>query len=144
MLSTLKRYITKRREITPKIYSTPCLAATIVEGNGSTAQFDRSDTGGQAQEEIPTVIAPLPVNGTTSKSGASLKQQPPTIPRPHMSLGVSPERARTLQTTRQMLSHVGHLTEELLRASDEKVNLAQAAYESVSLVLYPRTLVNLC
>lgn len=52
-----------------------------------------------------------------------------------MLLNVPPQRARTPQTTRQMLSHVGHLTEELLRASDEKVNLAQAAYESVSLFL---------
>jgi len=40
-------------------------------------------------------------------------------------------RTKPLDTTREMLSHIAWLSEELLRASEEKVNIAQAADDSV-------------
>lgn len=46
-------------------------------------------------------------------------------------MGLPPERRKTPQTTREMLSHIAWLSEELLRGCQEKVNLAQAAHDSV-------------
>jgi hypothetical protein len=46
-------------------------------------------------------------------------------------MSIPPERIKSPQTTREMLSHIGWLSEELFRASEEKVNLAQAGYDSV-------------
>ena len=45
------------------------------------------------------------------------------------------ERAKQPNSTRELLSHIGWLSEELLRASQEKVNLAQATYDSVRPIL---------
>jgi hypothetical protein len=46
-------------------------------------------------------------------------------------MSIPPDRMKPPQTTREMLSHIAWLSEEVLRASQEKVNLAQAAYDSV-------------
>jgi len=43
-----------------------------------------------------------------------------------------PDRRKSPETSREMLSHIALLLEEILRASEEKVNLAQASYDSVS------------
>lgn len=121
MLRTLKRYISKRRELTPSV---PVAIPLSAEGNGS-VQLDIS----AAEEDTSTDIAPLvAVDETASQPGVSHKPQSLAI----VSLSVPAEGTKIPQTTRQMLSHVGYLTEELLRASEEKVNIAQAAYDSVS------------
>lgn len=46
-------------------------------------------------------------------------------------MSIPPDRTKLPQTTREMLSHIAWLSEEVLRASQEKVNLAQAACDSV-------------
>jgi hypothetical protein len=46
-------------------------------------------------------------------------------------MSIPPDRMKLPQTTREMLSHIAWLSEEVLRASQEKVNLAQAACDSV-------------
>jgi hypothetical protein len=45
---------------------------------------------------------------------------------------LSPRSATELENKPEILSHVAWLSEEILRASEEKVNLAQASYDSVS------------
>jgi hypothetical protein len=46
-------------------------------------------------------------------------------------LGIYPGRRKPPKTNRELLSHVAWLSEELLRAAQEKVCLAQAANDSV-------------
>ncbi|KAF9459538.1 hypothetical protein BDZ94DRAFT_1324684 [Collybia nuda] len=126
LLSTLERYITKRRTMIHKIHST--IVDSVEQRNGSATKFDMSDRGAQAPEETPTTSMTPLLNEATPKSGLSSKILSPWKRTPI----TSSEHTRTPHTTRQMLSHVGYLTEELLRASDEKVNLAQAVYESIN------------
>lgn len=59
-----------------------------------------------------------------------------STPRTPTPMGVPPERVKPPETTREMLSHIAWLTEELQRASREKVNLAKAATDSVGLQCY--------
>jgi hypothetical protein len=46
-------------------------------------------------------------------------------------VSVPPERSKPPQTMQEMLSYIAWLSEEMLRTSEEKVNLAQAAHDSV-------------
>ena len=46
-------------------------------------------------------------------------------------LGISSSRRKSVKTNRELLSHVAWLSEELIRAAQEKVCLAQAANDSV-------------
>jgi len=64
-----------------------------------------------------------------SRHGPHFSETPP--PQTPTPMSISPECAKSPQTTREMLSHIGWLSEELWRASEEKVNLAQATYDSV-------------
>jgi hypothetical protein len=47
------------------------------------------------------------------------------------ALGIPPDHRKPPKTNRELLSHVAWLSEELLRAAQEKVGLAQAANDSV-------------
>jgi len=66
---------------------------------------------------------PRPVRKTYATSVAT-----PRTPTP---ISIPPERAKSPHTTRELLSHIGWLSEELSHASEEKVNLAQAGCDSV-------------
>ena len=98
-------------------------------------------------EPPPTPVQNLsmPLNGDrfstaffVGHSGSPTKNQGTPTPLPVMRLvctptpmSIPPNHTIMPQTTREMLSHIAWLSEEILRASDEKVNLAQAAYDSV-------------
>jgi len=56
----------------------------------------------------------------------------PSSPATRIPGSVPPELSQTPETTREMLSHVAWMAEELLRASQEKVNLSQANHDSVT------------
>jgi hypothetical protein len=64
---------------------------------------------------------------------SSMKSSRPETP--HSStltpLGISPSLLKPPETNRELLSHIAWLSEELLRAAQEKVCLAQAANDSV-------------
>lgn len=74
-------------------------------------------------------LSSLP-NPSTPLKGFRLEAS--ATPRTPTPMGVPPERIKAPETTREMLSHIAWLSEELLRAGEEKVNLAQAAHDSVS------------
>jgi hypothetical protein len=61
------------------------------------------------------------------EAGASTETSRPSTP-----LIVSLERSTLPQSTRELLALIARSSEEIIRASEEKVNLAQAAYDSVS------------
>jgi hypothetical protein len=102
-------------------------------------------------EPPPTPIQNLstPLNGSRSSSScpvSATKGQSTPVPAPPVKmplitsfattrtptpLSIPLNRVKPPQTTREMLSHIAWLSEEILRASEEKVNLAQAAYDSV-------------
>jgi hypothetical protein len=132
LLSTLKQYIKKRREMMHKFHSNR--ATTNIGENDAAAQLVGLDVEAETREEFTINPTPPVANGSTSPSGNPPRTQSPVDLRTHTSLSIPPDLTKTPRTTRQMLSHIGYLTEELLRASDEKVNLAQASYESVSSV----------
>lgn len=73
------------------------------------------------------VAQPTSVNGQELNEPFTLVS-PANLPMPR-------DRMRTPQTSREHLSHVAWLSEELLRSSQEKVNLAQATADSVGLRL---------
>ncbi|KAJ7582458.1 hypothetical protein C8J56DRAFT_954809 [Mycena floridula] len=52
-------------------------------------------------------------------------------PRTPTPMGVPPERVKTPETTREMLSHMAWLSEEIMLIIEEQVNLAQAADDYV-------------
>ena len=52
-------------------------------------------------------------------------------PRTSTPISVLSEPLKPPRTTREMLSHMAWLSEEILRTSEEKVNLAQTTYDSV-------------
>jgi hypothetical protein len=56
----------------------------------------------------------------------------PSSPAARIPGSVPPELSQPPETTREMLSHVAWMAEELLRASQEKVNLSQANHDSVT------------
>jgi len=84
-----------------------------------------------------TSNVPLPPQNTPTQVGPSTPQPNSKDPtsattlRTPPPLSIPPERVKSPRTTREMLSHIAWLSEELLHASEEKVNLAQAGYESV-------------
>jgi hypothetical protein len=67
--------------------------------------------------------------------GASRKGQTASPP---MQTTTPSGHAESQQTTHQMLSHIALLADELFRASEEKVNLVQAAFDSVSRLIFSR------
>jgi hypothetical protein len=97
-------------------------------------------------EPPPTPVHNLltPLNGSTpSRPASPTKDQGTPAPtktplvaslattRTPTPMSIPPNRMKPPQTTREMLSHIAWLSEEIQRASEEKVNLAQAAYDSV-------------
>lgn len=56
-------------------------------------------------------------------------------PRTSTPGSVPPELQKDTETTREILMNIGWISEELLRASQEKVNLAQTNHDSVMHIL---------
>ncbi|KAF6764955.1 hypothetical protein DFP72DRAFT_869640 [Ephemerocybe angulata] len=67
------------------------------------------------------------VDGPQANPLPNILLQPPNALAP---MPVPIERTRQPRTSREYLSHIAWLSEEVLRASQEKVNLAQATYDS--------------
>ncbi|EAU88434.1 hypothetical protein CC1G_05200 [Coprinopsis cinerea okayama7 len=104
LLPTLRSYIQLRKSIAEK-------------GEEHTGRANASTVDAMAADGTPSTSKDS--NETLFSIGDA---QGMAIPR---------ERARAPETTREYLSHVAWLSEELLRASQEKVNLAQATTDSV-------------
>lgn len=86
-------------------------------------------------EPPPTPINKLATLNDSRTPGAAtpnpLRQSSYFATRMSTPMSLPPNRVKRPTTTREMLSHAAWLSEEIQRASDEKVNLAQAAYDSV-------------
>ncbi|KAF8964091.1 hypothetical protein BDZ97DRAFT_1660868 [Flammula alnicola] len=107
LLPTLQRYIKQRRAM-----------AGISEHEHQAEATDE-----QASTSSPIGDAHFPPGRSNGESRSS-----PRTPTPG---SVPPELQKAPETTRELVSHVAWMSEELLRASQEKVNLAQTNHDSV-------------
>ncbi|TRM59478.1 hypothetical protein BD626DRAFT_508442 [Schizophyllum amplum] len=131
LLPMLRQYIARRHELAGVPNPSPVQVETVTESqsNGNIA----TELAGTLKRSISR---PPLVNGTSSfhlpmTPVRRLTADALSTPRTPNPFGIPPERAKTPQTTKQMLSHLAWLSEEIVRASEEKVNIAQAAYDSV-------------
>ncbi|KAH6918824.1 hypothetical protein BKA70DRAFT_1087832 [Coprinopsis sp. MPI-PUGE-AT-0042] len=80
--------------------------------------------------QLRTAVAQASLDGQQHDTNKQELKEAFTLVSP-ANLPMPRERMRTPQTSREHLSHVAWLSEELLRSSQEKVNLAQATADSV-------------
>ncbi|KAF5324586.1 hypothetical protein D9611_004456 [Ephemerocybe angulata] len=106
LLPMLREYISLRQSIA----SPPEVSKLETEGQVDGGPSDAAATQGPKANPLPNILL-----------------QPPNALAP---MPVPIERTRQPRTSREYLSHIAWLSEEVLRASQEKVNLAQATYDS--------------
>jgi len=86
--------------------------------------------------DSPTAIIPSTAGDlcpdNSDKFSLHHNRTSPSSPATRIPESVPPELSHPPVTTREMLSHIAWMTEELLRASQEKVNLSQANHDSVT------------
>lgn len=103
LLPMLNEYIELRRSLASKKAASSSDSSEAPAGGSEQAQ--------QAPASRPTITLPERTNSSAPMS-------------------VPIERTRKPETSREYLSHIAWLSEEVLHASQEKVNLAQATYDS--------------
>jgi hypothetical protein len=130
LLPTVQRYTSRRREMVDRLYK-PCLIAVT----GSSGSGVSPDVDVPLKEERSSSPPPLTIRDHTS---SSLLESISASHSASRTSRVAPSTRRNLshsesqQTTQQMLSQIAWLSDEIFRASEEKVNLVQAAFDSVS------------
>jgi hypothetical protein len=143
LLPTIQKYFALRRSIASQKQRETSIAAedsikvdSILPPNESSIPITESSTPRTAlngtqissdQSHSPTKLPGTPKPKKPSALSVSL-----ATPRTSTPMSIPPERLKPPLTTREMLNHMAWLSEEILRASEEKVNLAQAANDSVS------------
>ncbi|RDB21519.1 PHD finger protein ING1 [Hypsizygus marmoreus] len=131
LLPMLQKYILKRREMNLSSVSKPRdnVSATHeeVDSDGKSATSLHL-THVDPSDGVHSQAAPLSngLNKATQRLPSEAWATLQTIPDDGLT-----NRLNNPITTRETLSHIALLTEELLRASEEKVNIAKAAYDSV-------------
>jgi len=116
---TLQRYISKRREMADQLRIPGLLACSSKLLPGALKEERLS-----LPRSLPSLTLPMSL-GSTSLGKLRIATQSPTLFK----------HAESQQTTQQILVHIAWLADELFRASEEKVNLSQAAFDSVSLLM---------
>jgi len=143
ILPTLLKYIRLRRSIASRSHSDPPVDPGLtnggVENNATSPATTPKDS---VYAPSPTLAAlniqsPDKLLSTTPLPPFKRTQISNATPRTPTPMSIPPERLKIPQTSREMLSHMAWLSEEILRASQEKVNLAQSAYDSVSVSQRP-------
>lgn len=133
---------TERRAVAGYVSSLLPMLNEYIELRRSLASKDTASSSAtkEAPVEVPTegdeATPQTPSKSDTLKSDVAVV---PTIVLPNRTNSSAPmpvpiERTRKPKTSREYLSHIAWLSEEVLRASQEKVNLAQATYDSVRLI----------
>jgi hypothetical protein len=138
LLATLLKYIQLRRTIASRSRSGLLVDPGSVNGMENSASSSATTPKDFVYAPSPTLAASDIHPQSAEKLLASTPLTPfkrtlsNVTPRTPTPTSIPPERLNPPQTSREMLSHMAWLSEEILRASQEKVNLAQAAYDSVS------------
>ncbi|KAF7971640.1 hypothetical protein HWV62_20676 [Athelia sp. TMB] len=111
LAKTIKEYIALRRSLE--------LCPQVAFAEQNIPASEPSPTPIKKSQSTPLMSTPDPLRQSSYFTRVST---PMPLP---------PNRVKRPQSTREMLTHTAWLSEEIQRASDEKVNLAQAAYDSV-------------
>lgn len=130
LLPTFHKYVARRMAMAQPNPVVEEVSTESVRPNNIPKQERLSTPPAVFSIDIPIGISPSKLGPSTPLRKLRADSTPAT------PMGIPPERVKPPQTTREMLSHIAWLSEELLRTSEEKVNLAQAAYDSVRLY-YP-------
>ncbi|KAF5386908.1 hypothetical protein D9615_001739 [Tricholomella constricta] len=135
LLPTLLKYIKKRRDLV----RTCVPSNSESDENHSTLIHEVEPKEEQPRSPKPIPASSMPNEPTFARLQSTMPSAAPqgiqgdrsAVPQLSTPLALPRNFVKPPTTTRQMLSHIAGLAEELLRASEEKVNVAQAAYDSV-------------
>lgn len=129
LLPTLQRYISKRREIAVHFR----IPAPVMGSNSGV--FRDIDVPFKSERlSSPRSLPSLAPSGGMSLEAVSGGHSAPWAPHTSSTTTQTPtpsDHAENQKTTQQMLSHIAWVADELFRASEEKINLVQAAFDSV-------------
>lgn len=130
LLPSIHQYVKLRQGLTPRSNGEqPAIDSQSAIGNIYLAQ-DLAVAPDTKSSQTGQSISPM--NGSESLlSGVELIRAVPVLATRTSTNMPVPSTSTKPQMSREILSHIAWLSEEILRASDEKVNLAQAAYDSV-------------
>ncbi|TFK42825.1 hypothetical protein BDQ12DRAFT_676851 [Crucibulum laeve] len=129
LLPIMQKYMVKRKKLAASIHGSTSGQNSQMNGIAHETESQTSHTNGKhAQETKIDLSSAVPIPVTPFRR---LQMESRASPRTPTPMDIPPERTKTPETSREMLSHIAWLSEELLRASQEKVNLAQTAHDSV-------------
>jgi hypothetical protein len=136
LLPTLQGYISKRREMADQLRIPAPLAVTssnsgVLPDMGIPFKAERLSS----PRSFPSLTTPADESLSLLESlsvGHSTSGTPRIASSTTTQTSAPSDHAESQETTRQMLSHIAWFADELSRASEEKVNLVQAAFDSVS------------
>ncbi|KII88868.1 hypothetical protein PLICRDRAFT_175126 [Plicaturopsis crispa FD-325 SS-3] len=128
LLPSIQQYIALRRSLVSYLDGAVALGSST-EVPDVPMNEAKDDSGSKTPEPTAHLMSispqrpPVGVNHTepTQTVGGSTSK----------SSSIPPGQTKPPKTTRELLSHIAWLSEEVLRASEEKVNLAQAACDSI-------------
>ncbi|KDQ60561.1 hypothetical protein JAAARDRAFT_31518 [Jaapia argillacea MUCL 33604] len=137
--SSLQKYIEMRISLagrTPDSAMDPDIAMDDASnGDGPNRTVEKSTKMEAECDEVPPLHSSHLPSSTESPTLLQLSRNQQSIPStpsfPIPSPFLSDTAAQPPQTTRALLSRVAVLSEEVVRATQEKVNLAQAAYDTI-------------
>ncbi|PBK77804.1 hypothetical protein ARMSODRAFT_946680 [Armillaria solidipes] len=115
--NTIRLYIAHRRAVAQ--ITTPNITKELAGKHSSEA-----GTASEGASETPATDAPLPSTPLHNQLGVGTPQIPATPFLPQ-------ERIKEPKTSREMLGQIAWLIEELIKAGEEKVNLAETTYSAV-------------
>jgi len=124
LLETVRKYISLRIQ----------LASRLVDTKQNEMDFSTASDAEAMQVDQPAQAAGSPhrhqqVNGDEASNDARKASPTASVARSLESSSV--ELPASKETTRTLLQHIAQVSEEALHASEEKVNIAQTAYETV-------------
>lgn len=139
LLPSLQRYISKRREMANQLRTPPDPLVVMDSNNSALSDRDVSfkEERSSSPSSLPSLTIPNEILHVESTSVQHNTSRTPRIPFP-----TPVDHGASQKTSEQMLSNIAQLADELLRASEEKVNLVQAAFDSVSPFITP--VIELC
>lgn len=124
LLETVRKYIALRMQLTSR----------LVTGVGLQQNFSSASDVEAMQVDQLSPSACLPPrdqqdNGDEASSDARKTSPTPSVARSLESSSIKLPASK--ETTQTLLQHIAQVSEEALHASEEKVNIAQTAYETV-------------
>jgi hypothetical protein len=121
LLTSVRRYIHLRESFAARNAQDDSAHAAAAPSNAADVNNVDVDQGGDAPPDAMQVDSAEPSHGkATTVDDDAANASPPAANQP-----------KPKGTTRTLLQHIAQTSEEAIRAAEEKVNIAQTAYETV-------------